>query len=131
MPEAVNDSTDTNKDSQTITVPTKEEAEVLYVVIGFTGEYDSYSEWMVKAFKDEAKAVAHADNANKWFKDFIAENGEEEFDNYYTGTRCKRLSYKQMTEFRHKALNPYDQSLAGYIDRQGAEYKVDQVEFEE
>ena len=41
--------------------------EKIYVVVGSTGEYSDYRVWSVAAYKDEAMARKHAEEAKTWY----------------------------------------------------------------
>lgn len=73
-------------------------ATILHVVIGSTGEYSDRSEWLVRAFRDEAAAREWAEKAATRAKEIEAVRGSRydvdpdsnEFDPHmtmdYTGT---------------------------------------------
>jgi len=77
----------------------------VYIVHGTTGEYSDRWEWMVAAYTDEAKAVAHAEAAKKFYM---------ERDLF---RRRHRYDYPR---------NPFDPDMA--IDYTGTDWIVQAVE---
>jgi len=108
----------------------------IYVVIGETGEYDSFTCWNVCAFKAKKKAVELKRLCNQWliknglhYRDAakrpkiydIKEENQKEID------RILAITYKIS---KNKLSNPYDPNLS-YIEYSGAEYEIIEIDFKE
>ena len=81
----------------------------LFVVIGCTGEYSGFDEWVVCAYSDEAHARQHAEAAQVQMSEWQATHGRYEDP--------------------PKGWNKYDP--VGYCDYTGTTYTVQEVELRE
>ena len=87
----------------------------IYVVMGETGEYADYQEWIVHAYVDPTEAQKHADAAQQAFCSLVPgwNPGENE------GIPFQR--YLELGAFK----NPYDPD--GQLDYTGVRYGVVEV----
>jgi len=85
--------------------------EKVYVVIGESGEYDSYYKWFIMAYLDRGKAEEHKRNANK------------------RGKEIRDLVINQGYD-RDSLSNKYDPEMIDNMDYDGATYFIEEVEFQ-
>jgi len=108
----------------------------IYVVIGHTGEYDSYREWLVKAYKDEKQAQNHVKLADEkavkigtYLKELRIEHtlkGKDQRPNTYNQW-IDRDVYKAKRK-RVLKSNPYDVRMEIDLGDEFAEYYYSEVE---
>lgn len=82
----------------------------IWIVQGSTGEYSDHREWMVCAYRDEAKAEQHARAAKEWYQ----KNG------------CDKWDFQKRWEAKEKGLhNPFDPNMD--IDYTGTDWTIFEV----
>lgn len=82
----------------------------IHLVVGSTGEYENYHEWVVKAYRDRDKAVAHANLAEQEAERIFKKNGSR---GYYGSD----------------SPNPYDPNMD--MDYTGTFYEIQTIDLEE
>lgn len=98
------------------TPPTPSHApSTVYMVVGFTGEYDDYTEWSVLAYHSKKAAEAHVIRAKAWAK----ENGVD-------WVSCKEGCSLPWSE-RNDLINPYDPHMFN-ISYTGVDYRIREVD---
>jgi len=83
--------------------------EKVYVVIGESGEYDSYYKWSIVAYLDRGKAEEHKRNANnrgKEITDLVFNQGYDD----------------------DSLSNEYDPDMLDNMEYNGATYSIEEVE---
>lgn len=87
---------------------------MIYIVTGATGEYSDRSEWLIRAYTNEAQAREHVMNAENWYRQNVL-NGK------------KKLSWDDYLKRSGEwGINPYDPKME--VDYTGTYYFLQEVE---
>ena len=97
----------------------------IFLLVGTKGQYDSYEEWVAKAFVTQAGAEAHREKIKQW------QNGNGIPTSHHEKVKLpKRLGETTVSQLEDKVC-PFDSHLQwSCIDRSGIEYEIREVELE-
>ena len=97
-----------------------------YIVIGHTGEYGGYAEWLVACYTDLERAVQHRDLANEWAKQL---GGTDWEDSTHRLARPNDKHYEMRDALDEgRIVCPCDPLF--WIDYTGTQYKIMEIDLD-